>query len=110
MTSIARAANQLELRLVTGGPELAAAQRLRYQVFYEELGAVPTAAARAARTDVDRFDALADHLVVLDPDSSTGRQPGVVGCYRMLRESVARQHGGFYTAREFDLKIGRAHV
>jgi L-ornithine Nalpha-acyltransferase len=107
MTSTARA-NQLELRLVKEGPELAAAQRLRYQVFYEEMGAVPTAAARAARADVDRFDAVADHLVVLDLDRSTEREPAVVGCYRMLRESVARRHGGFYTAREFDLSGVRA--
>ena len=43
MTIIARA-NQLELRLTRDATEIEAAQRLRYRVFYEEMGAVPTPA------------------------------------------------------------------
>jgi putative hemolysin len=107
MTIIARL-RQLELRLTREEPMIAAAQRLRYQVFYEELGAVPTASIRATRLDVDRFDAVADHLVVVDRDRSTERRPAIVGCYRVLREAVAREHGGFYTAQEFDLTEVRA--
>jgi putative hemolysin len=104
MTTIARA-NQLELRLVRGGPELEAAQRLRYGVFYEEMGAVATPAVRAARSDADGFDAAADHLVAVDLDRPAAEQPAVVGCYRLLRQSVAQGPGGggFYTAAEFDL-------
>lgn len=107
MTIIARA-NQLELRLVKAGPELDAAQRLRYLVFYEEMGAVASPAMRAARRDADRYDALADHLVVIDLDRSQEGASCVVGCYRMLRQSVAEAHGGFYTAGEFDLAGVRA--
>jgi L-ornithine Nalpha-acyltransferase len=96
--------NQFELRQVeAGGPELLAAQALRYEVFYEEMGARPTPAMRAARRDSDRYDAVADHLVVLDLDRSAPGRPGVVGCYRIIRESVAAGAGGFYTANEFDL-------
>jgi L-ornithine Nalpha-acyltransferase len=103
MTILARA-HQLELRLSRDPVEIEAAQRLRYRVFYEELGAVPTRVARAARIDRDRFDAVADHLLVVDLERGGARQPPcVVGCYRLLRESVARRAGGFYTAREFDL-------
>jgi putative hemolysin len=102
MTITART-HQLELRLVGQGPELAAAQRLRYQVFYEEMGAVSSAAMRASRSDADRFDALADHLVVVDRGRSTRHRPFVVGCYRMLREGAARERSDFYTATEFDL-------
>ena len=102
MTIIARA-NQLELRLVQAGPEVEAAQRLRYRVFYEEMGAVPTAAMRATRRDMDQFDAVAEHLVVVDLDRPAVEQPCVVGCYRVLRQSVAARHAGFYTAGEFDL-------
>jgi L-ornithine Nalpha-acyltransferase len=102
MTVLARA-NQLELRVTTDAAEIAAAQRLRFRVFYEEMGAVPTAAMRAAGMDGDEFDAVADHLVVVDLARSTGRDPTVVGCYRILRQSVAEGRGGFYTAREFDL-------
>ena len=101
MTILARV-NQLELRLARDAREIEAAQRLRYRVFYEEMGAVPTPATRASRIDADPFDALAEHLVVVDLTAG-GRRPCVVGCYRVLRESVARGSGGFYTAQEFDL-------
>jgi putative hemolysin len=102
MTILARA-NQLELRLGRDPSEIEAAQRLRYRVFYEEMGAVPTAAMRASRMDADRFDAMADHLLVVDLERGIERRPCVVGCYRVLRESVAGDRGGFYTAEEFDL-------
>jgi putative hemolysin len=101
-------ANQLELRMARDDSEIAAAQRLRYQVFYDEMGAVPSAAMRRTGRDADGFDALADHLVVVDRDRSTAGTPCVVGCYRMLRESVAERHGGFYTAQEFDLSNVRS--
>ncbi len=93
----------LEARLVEDRAELLAAQELRYRVFYEEQGAHADPATRRARRDVDRFDALADHLVVLDLSRSTARRPVVVGCYRLLRERVALAGGGFYSQSEFDL-------
>jgi putative hemolysin len=102
MTLIARV-NDLEIRLIADAAELVAAQALRYRVFYEELGAIPDPAMRAARLDADAFDAHADHLIVVDTTRSEPGRPGVVGCYRMLRESVAAARGGFYTAAEFDL-------
>lgn len=102
MTIIARI-NQLELRVVREGRELDAAQALRYRVFYEEMGAVPTPVMQASRRDGDRYDALADHLVVIDLDRSTSEQPFVTGCYRVLRESMAPSRSDFYTASEFDL-------
>lgn len=96
--------NQLELRLVKGGPELDAAQALRYDVFYREMGAHGSPAMAARQRDFDRYDALADHLVVVDLDRpGNGLRPCVVGCYRMLRESVASAGMGFYTGNEFDL-------
>lgn len=90
-------------RIVEDERELRAAQELRYRVFFEEQGAHADPAMRRARRDVDRFDAHADHLVVLDLDRSTARRPVVVGCYRLLRERVARAAGGFYSQEEFDL-------
>jgi putative hemolysin len=109
MTSIVRV-NELELRFVSRPAELAAAQALRYRVFYEELGAIPDPETRKNRLDIDGFDEHADHLVVVDLSRSTPAVPCVVGCYRMLREGVAREIGGFYTAREFDLSgVSRAN-
>ena len=59
-----------------------------------------------ARRDVDGYDAICDHLLVLDHaarEGAPGNRPAVVGTYRLLRQSLAEDHGGFYTAGEFDI-------
>ncbi|MCF4165336.1 GNAT family N-acetyltransferase [Zavarzinia compransoris] len=94
----------LEVRLAKDAAELLAAQRLRYRVFYDEMGATPTPELAAERRDFDRFDPICDHLLVLDHGVAAG-EPAVVGTYRLLREDVAREHGGFYSASEFDLSV-----
>jgi putative hemolysin len=99
----------LILRLAEGAEEIAACQRLRYRVFYEELGAsAPHSAAQ--QIDSDRFDAICDHLVVIQAAAGTrSRDPimlpdgELVGTYRLLRQEVAEAHGGFYTQGEFDI-------
>lgn len=102
MTLIAQV-NELELRWAGEAREVRAAQALRYRVFYEELGAVPDPATRRERLDRDAFDDVARHLIVVDRSRSCGARLEVVGCYRLLRESTARRHGGLYTSAEFDL-------
>jgi putative hemolysin len=92
----------LEARLARDTSEVEAAQRLRYRVFYEEMTATPSAAMRTARRDFDRFDAICDHLLVLDGQLGDGPE-AIVGTYRLLRGEVADRHGGFYTESEFDL-------
>jgi putative hemolysin len=74
------------------------AQRLRYRVFGEELGASLRAGPRGI--DEDEFDRHCDHLVVRDV--LTGE---AVGTYRILPPEAARMTGGYYAEREFD--IGR---
>jgi putative hemolysin len=96
----------LEVRLATSARDLRRAQRLRYRVFYEEMSAVPSKAARLTRLDADRYDAICDHLLVIDHDANGrfgGRRPQIVGTYRLLRQDIAARHGGFYTQDEFDL-------
>lgn len=95
-------AGTLEVRLAASPAEIQAAQELRYHVFYDEMGAQPLPALRAARRDHDSFDAICDHLLVLD-QGENDRAPRVVGTYRLLRRAVAHQHGGFYSASEYDL-------
>lgn len=92
----------LELRLASTAAEIDAAQALRYRIFYEEMGGRPTPALKAARRDIDRYDGLADHLIVVDLDQPVAER-SVVGCYRLLRDEVARPAGGFYSSQEFDL-------
>jgi putative hemolysin len=99
----------LEVRLARTWAEIKLAQRLRYQVFYEEMSAVPTRLAQFRRRDEDAYDALCDHLLVVDLDQTkpgrTGRpeRPKVVGTYRILRQEVAERGPGFYSASEYDI-------
>jgi putative hemolysin len=96
----------LEVRLARGPLDLWKAQRLRFKVFYEEMAARPNMRSFLLRCDADRFDAICDHLLVIDHDAlgSRGqRKPRVVGTYRLLRQEVAALHGGFYTQSEFNI-------
>jgi putative hemolysin len=92
----------LEMRLAATPDDIDAAQALRYRVFFEEMGARPSAEAARTQRDRDRFDDYCDHLLVIDRGCDIGRN-AVVGTYRLLRRSVAARHDGFYTATEFDI-------
>lgn len=95
----------LEVRLALGAADIHEAQRLRYRVFYEEGSAHAGPKARLTRRDIDAFDAICDHLLVIDHAPAGGTSPAVVGTYRLLQQEIAERHRGFYTAAEFD--IGR---
>ena len=97
----------LGVRIATSVAEIDAAQALRYHVFYDEMGAHPDAATAASRRDGDRFDAVADHLLVVDHAIGPGPE-GVVGTYRLIRAEAAAKVGGFYSADEYDLTAVRA--
>ena len=93
--------------------DVRAAQRLRYRVFADEMGArLPCAAGGPVGHDIDRFDAFCEHLLVRTV-SAHGEPPEVIGTYRVLTPSAARRAGGLYTDTEFDLErvrplLGRA--
>jgi putative hemolysin len=76
--------------------EVAEAQRVRFKVFAEEMGAnLPSA---ALGLDIDRFDEFCDHLLVRDHASDK-----VVGTYRILPPEQAVNAGGYYSETEFDM-------
>ncbi|MGB4361023.1 MAG: GNAT family N-acyltransferase [Rhodoferax sp.] len=81
--------------------EVRQAQRLRYQVFADEMG------ARLSTTvpghDVDLFDNYCEHLLVRDAASQQ-----VVGTYRVLTPAQAKRVGSTYSDTEFDLVRLRA--
>src|SRR5512140_1725463 len=56
----------LEVRLAQTAAEVRQAQRLRYRVFYQEGAAIPNPARLFVRRDIDGYDAICDHLLVLD--------------------------------------------
>ncbi len=102
-------ARNLEIRLAETADEIAAAQALRYQVFFREMGAIPTVEAARHERDADPFDAVCDHLLVLDTERSQPGRPFVCGTYRLLRRSVADANAGFYSAHEYDLSALLTH-
>jgi putative hemolysin len=95
-------AGSLEARLANSEADIDAAQALRYQVFYEEMSAHPSQETATRKRDFDDFDAVCDHLLVIDHDAidATG---GVVGTYRLLRRSQADNGPGFYSSDEYDI-------
>jgi putative hemolysin len=95
-------ASNLGVRLAVNRDELDAVQALRYQVFYEEMGAKADAQTLATRRDRDEFDEIADHLLVVDHDLGEGAS-SVVGTYRLIREEAALRHGRFYSESEYDI-------
>ncbi|MBN9020034.1 MAG: GNAT family N-acetyltransferase [Rhizobiales bacterium] len=100
----------LEVRLAHSPREVKRAQKLRFKVFYEEMSAIADVQTQMTRRDRDAFDAICDHLLVIDHDTRTkSGDPAIVGTYRLLRQDVAARHSGFYTASEFDVGplIGR---
>jgi putative hemolysin len=92
----------LQVRLAECDADIDAAQKLRYQIFYETLGARAAEDAARERRDFDRFDERCDHLLVLDHSRGSGPQT-VVGTYRLMRRAAAARSGGFYSAGEFDI-------
>lgn len=98
------ASGALEVRLAETDSEVDAAQALRYHVFYEEMSAVPSPRMRETARDFDKFDAVCDHLLVVDREAlDDDGQPQVVGTYRLMRGEHAARVGGFYTAGEYDI-------
>ena len=76
--------------------EVRAAQRLRYRIFADEMGA--RLETNVAGHDVDLFDDYCEHLLVRDAATQD-----VVGTYRVLTPAQARRAGSFYSDTEFDL-------
>lgn len=76
--------------------EVREAQRLRYKVFAEELGA--RIHCRVPGHDIDLFDPFCEHLVVRESDANR-----IVGTYRILTPEAARRVGSYYSESEFYL-------
>ncbi|WP_299961764.1 GNAT family N-acyltransferase [uncultured Roseobacter sp.] len=90
---------QLSVKLAETVAERRAAQRLRYEVFVEELGGGGAMVDHDARLEQDRFDPFFDHLLLID-----GATQAVVGVYRVMRRDQAAAAGQFYSADEYDLE------
>lgn len=91
-----RSAHALTVSLARDANEVYEAQRLRYKVFAEEMGARLSSSEPGIDSDI--YDPYCEHLIVRDP-----LKDQVVGTYRMLTGANARRLGGFCSDDEFDL-------
>lgn len=93
----------LETVWARGEDDVRAAQRLRWRVFAEEMGAeLPAAPGVPPGHDADEFDAHCEHLLVRTV--ATDDEPSrLLGTYRVLTADGARRAGGWYAETEFDL-------
>ena len=92
----ARPIGGLEVAWARHEDEVREAQRLRYRVFSDEMGA--RLRTPLAGHDVDLFDSFCEHLLVRSTDNQE-----VVGTYRVLTPAQARRVGSTYSDTEFDL-------
>jgi putative hemolysin len=88
--------HNLWVGLASTESEILEAQKLRYRIFCDEMGA--RIQARIPGVDRDHFDAHCQHLIVRD--ETQGR---IVGTYRILTPEAARKIGSYYSETEFDL-------
>ncbi|WLS09929.1 GNAT family N-acetyltransferase [Shinella sumterensis] len=93
----------LETRLARSVSEIDAAQAVRYRVFVEEMKAQLSPDAVRRKRDIDAWDMVCDHLLVLDTAIEGDAEEQIVGTYRLLRQDVAAVSGGFYSQSEFDV-------
>jgi putative hemolysin len=91
------------LRLARDERDLRAAQRLRYEVFVEELGGDGEMVDHAARLERDAFDPYFEHLLLIDSRRDPETLSDVVGVYRLLTSERMPLAGRFYSEGEFDL-------
>lgn len=99
-------AGRFMVRLAESEADVAAAQRLRYRVFVEEMGAAASPRDAADRRERDTFDPHFEHLLLIDAENEDAEiECGVIGAYRLMRGSRAKAGIGFYGASEYDLTL-----
>ena len=80
--------------LARSAEEVLEAQRLRYRVFVEELGA--HVQSRTPGHDIDLYDPFCEHLIVRESHADR-----IVGTYRILSPTASRRVGSYYSESEF---------
>lgn len=87
----------LEVRLAADADEVAVAQEVRHRVFRGH-------GSSGTDRDEDGFDALCDHLLVIDTALPQSERERVVGTYRLLPQRRIGKAGFFYSEQEFALR------
>lgn len=100
-------AGSLEVCIANSEQDIAAAERLRYKVFFEEMGAPITPEVLASKRDIDVFDGVCDHLLVID--HLPNDEYKVVGTYRLIRREAMKKIGRFYSDGEYNMDVIKKH-
>ena len=91
-----QAHRRLSLGMARTESDIEEAQRLRYKVFGEEMGARLASAHKGLDRDI--YDSYCEHLLARD-----NRDNKVIGTCRILPPDRALTLGGYYAENEFDL-------
>ena len=87
----------IEVTWATSDKEIKEAQKLRFKVFSEEMGANLISANK--KIDQDIFDNYCEHLIVRNKINEK-----VIGTYRVLTPQGAMDIGHYYSELEFDIE------
>jgi len=88
--------HSLVLGIATTAEEVEQLQRLRYEVYTNEMNVVFPGAVNGV--DIEPFDKWCVHLMVRDLKTDA-----VVGTYRILSPEKAAEAGGYYSEQEFNI-------
>ncbi len=113
--------DKFEVRLTKNNEELVLAQKLRYKIFFEEDGAIPSEQVKKEKRDFDEFDPYCDHLIVVNKKVDVNSDDYIIGTYRLMKKDGAKALGKWYSDTEFNvskfnnydgevLELGRACV
>ncbi|MEC8631119.1 MAG: GNAT family N-acyltransferase [Pseudomonadota bacterium] len=100
--------DHFELRLAATPEDIRAAQHLRYRVFVQELGGDGAMVDHDAQLEMDAFDPVYDHLLLLDRRRGDTVRDRVVGVYRLMRSDRVAEAGRYYCEDEYDLSVLKA--
>ena len=93
---------QFFAKLAESKSEIKQAQKLRYQVFFSDRNKKKIFNISNFRKDSDKYDNYCDHIIVNYKQSKFSKNK-VIGTYRLLKQHVAEQKIGFYSAEEYNL-------
>lgn len=91
------------LKLAETEEDRLGAERLRYRVFVEELGASGAHIDHEGRFERDALEPFFQHLILIDKTRDPKTLDHVVGVYRLMTEARAAEAGRFYSEGEYDL-------
>ncbi len=99
---------EYEFRLARSKEDRKLVRELRYKVFIEEDGAIPTEEQKALGEEYDPYDEYCDYILILHnkPDAE---KPIIAGTYRIINREQAEKMNGFYTETEYDIKKIKKH-